>query len=78
MLTALFRRGLSGQLGYRQRNHIRKWVQILAMQIDRIRAFWRGSPKSARRWLQRFRHHYNHERPNRALDDRTPAEEVLN
>jgi len=28
--------------------------------------------------LQRFRHHYNHDRPNQALDNRTPAEEVLN
>ncbi|MGM0388527.1 MAG: IS6 family transposase, partial [Natrinema limicola] len=29
-------------------------------------------------WLKRFRHHYNHDRPNQALDGRTPAQEVLN
>jgi transposase-like protein len=77
-LTALFRRGLSGQLEYRERNTVEKWFQTLAMRIDRFHAFWRGSPRSARRWLQRFRHHYNHDRPNQALDGRTPVEEVLN
>jgi hypothetical protein len=51
--------------------------QTLVMRIDRFHAFWRGSPKSARRWLQRCRHHYNHDRPNQALDGRTSAEEVL-
>ncbi|NLV08273.1 IS6 family transposase, partial [Haloarcula rubripromontorii] len=29
-------------------------------------------------WLRRFRHHYNHERPNQALDGRTPAEVIQN
>ncbi|EMA31518.1 transposase [Haloarcula japonica DSM 6131] len=28
--------------------------------------------------MPRFRHHYNHERPNQALDGRTPAEEIQN
>jgi transposase-like protein len=60
-LTALFRRELSGQLEYRERNTIEKWFQTLSMRIDRFHSFWRGSPKSARRWLQRFRHHYNHD-----------------
>jgi transposase-like protein len=77
-LTALFRRGLSGQLEYRERNTIEKWFQTLSMRIDRFHSFWRGSPKSARRWLQRFRHHYNHDRPNQALDGLTPVEEVFN
>jgi len=30
------------------------------------------------RWLNRFKYHYNRQRPNQALDGRTPAEEVLN
>ncbi len=77
-LTALFRHDLSGQLDYRERNHIEKWFQTITMRIDRFHAFWRGSQSSVRRWLQRFRHHYNHDRPNQALDNRTPAEEVLN
>ncbi|MFW5959408.1 MAG: IS6 family transposase, partial [Natronomonas sp.] len=37
-----------------------------------------GSQTSARQWLLRFRYHYNHDRPNQALDGRTPVEEVLN
>jgi transposase InsO family protein len=48
------------------------------MRIDRFHSFWRGNPASARRWLRRFRHHYNHHRPNQALDRRTPVEELLN
>ena len=77
-LTALFRHDLSGQLNYTDRNQIEKWFQTVSMRIDRFHSFWRGSPASARRWLRRFRHHYNHDRPNQALDGRTPAQEVLN
>ncbi len=77
-LTALARHELSGHLDYEDRNHIEKWFQTVAMRIDRFHSFWRGSPTSARRWLRRFRHYYNHQRPNQALDGRTPAEEVLN
>ncbi len=77
-LTALARHDLSGQLNYSDRNHVEKWFQTVSMRIDRFHSFWRGSPASARRWLRRFRHHYNHDRPNQALNGRTPAEEVLN
>ncbi|QGA81366.1 integrase core domain-containing protein [Halomicrobium sp. LC1Hm] len=77
-LTALARHELSGRLDYRTRNHIEKWFQTVTMRIDRFHTYWRGSQSSARQWLQRFRHHYNHERPNQALDGRTPAEEVQN
>jgi transposase-like protein len=77
-LTALARRELSGQLNDSDRNHIEKWFQTVAMRIDRFHSVWRGSHASARRWLRRFRHHYNHDRPNQALDGQTPAEEVLN
>jgi hypothetical protein len=48
------------------------------MRINRFHSFWRGRPASARRWLRRFRHHYNHDQPNQALDGRTPVEELLN
>jgi len=77
-LTALFRHDLSGQLDYKKRNHIEKWFQTVSMRIDRFHSFWQGSQSSARRWLRRFRHHYNHDRPNQALDNQTPAEAVLN
>ena len=77
-LTALARHRLSGQLDYTDPNHIEKWFQTVAMRIDRFHSFWRGSQASARRWLRRFRYHYNHDRPNQALDGRTPVEEVLN
>ena len=77
-LTALARRELSGQLNYSERNLIEKLFQTVAMRIDRFHSFWRGSPASARRWLRRFKHHYNHDRPNQALNGRMPVEEVLN
>jgi len=77
-LTALFRHKLSGHLNYSERNHIEKWFQTVWMRIDRFHSFWRGSQSSARRWLRRFRHYYNRDRPNQSLDDRTPVEEVLN
>jgi putative transposase len=77
-LTALARRELSGHLDYSERNLVEKLFQTVAMRIDRFHSFWRGSPASARRWLRRFKHHYNHDRPNQALDGRTPVEEVLN
>ena len=77
-LTALFRHELSGQLNYRERNHIEKWFQTVSMRIDRFHSFWRGSQASARRWLRRFRYYYNRDRPNQALDNRTPVEEVRN
>jgi len=77
-LTALFRHDLSGHLDYSERNHIEKWFQTISMRIDRFHSFWRGSQASTRRWVRRFRHYYNRNRPNQALDGRTPAEEVLN
>lgn len=76
--TALARHELSGQLNYTTRSLIEKWFQTVAIRIDRFHSFWQGSPASARRWLRRFRHHYNYDRPNQALDGRTPVEEVLN
>jgi transposase-like protein len=56
----------------------RKWFQTIPLWIDRSHSFPRGSPASARRWLQQYRHHHNHNRPNQALDGRTPVEQVLN
>ncbi|GAB7011212.1 hypothetical protein JCM31271_31550 [Halorubrum trueperi] len=38
-----------------------------------------GSVRFAtKRWLRRFKHYYNRDRSNQALDGCTPAEEVLN
>lgn len=77
-LTALSRHDLSGHLNYSDRNYVEKLFQTVSMQIDRFHSFWQGSPASARRWLRRFRHNYNHDRLNQALNGRTPVEEVLN
>jgi putative transposase len=76
-LTALARRELSGQLNYSGRNLVEKLFQTVTVHIDRFHSFWRGSPASARRWLRRFKHHCHYDRPNQALDGRTPVEEVL-
>ena len=75
-LTALSRVGLSGRLDYSERNLIENWSQTLAMRTDRFHTYWRGSRTSARGWLRCFAHHYNFLRPNQALENRTPVEEV--
>ncbi|MCW8173070.1 hypothetical protein D8S78_17165 [Natrialba swarupiae] len=38
----------------------------------------RSYQSSACRWLRRFHHHDHHDRPNQALDNRTPSEELCN
>jgi transposase-like protein len=63
---------------YYIQNRIEKWFQTATMRIDSFHWSWRGSQRSAKQWLRRFRHHYNHKRPNQALDGRTPAGEIQN
>jgi putative transposase len=48
------------------------------MRIDRFHQTWMGGRASAARWLTAFVYYYNTQRPNQALDNRTPAEEVMN
>ena len=72
--TALSRLGLSGQVEYRGRNHIERWFQTLKQRTDRFYIVWNSGPASTRRWLQRFVHYYNHDRPNQALNGQIPAE----
>ena len=76
--TALARCDLSGHLDYVMRNLIEKWFQTLSMRIDRFHQTWMGGRASAARWLTAFRYYYNTQRPNQALDNRTPVEEVMN
>jgi putative transposase len=77
-LTALARCDLRGHLDYVKRNLIEKWFQTLAMRIDRFHQTWMGRRASAQRWLTAFVHYYNTQRPNQALENRTPAAEVMN
>jgi putative transposase len=77
-LTALARCDLGGHLDYVDRNKIEKWFQTLAMRIDRFHQTWMGRRASAARWLTAFVHYYNTQRPNQALDNRTPAEKAMN
>ena len=77
-LTALARCDLRGHLDYVDRNLIEKWFQTLAMRIDRFHQTWMGDRASAQRWLAAFAYYYNFQRPNQALDNRTPVEEVQN
>ena len=72
--TPLSRVGLSGQVEYSGRNHIERWSQTLKQQTDRFHTIWNSGPAVPRRWLQRFVHYYNHDRPNRALNTQIPAE----
>ncbi len=75
-LTALARCDLRGHLDYVDRNLIEKWFQTLTMRIDRFHQTWMGARASAQRWLAAFAYYYNFQRPNQALDNRTPVEEM--
>jgi putative transposase len=76
--TALSRLDLNGQVDYTDRNLIEKWFHTLKMRIDRFHHSWVGSRASVREWLEQFVHYYNYQRPHQSLNDRTPAEKVLN
>ena len=76
--TALARLGLRGRRDYTDRNLIEKWFQTLKQRIDRFSHSWVGSRRSVRQWIEQFVHYYNHQRPHQSLDNRTPAEEVVN
>jgi len=76
--TALARLGLSGRVDYTDRNLIEKWFQTLTMRIDRFHNSWMGSRRSTHHWCAVFAHYYNRIRPHQSLNDRTPAEVVLN
>ncbi len=76
--TALARLGLRGHRNYTDRNLIEKWFQTLKQRIDRFYHSWVGSRRSVRQWIGQFVHYYNHQRPHQSLDNRTPAEEILN
>ncbi|HET7323729.1 MAG TPA: IS6 family transposase, partial [Halococcus sp.] len=39
---------------------------------------WMGGRASVQRWLAAFAFYYNYQRPNQALDNRTPVEVVKN
>jgi putative transposase len=77
-LTALARCDLRGDLEYADRNKIENWFQTLKMRVGRFHNTWTGEPASATRWLAAFIYYYNCQRPNQALDNRTPVEEVTN
>lgn len=47
------------------------------MRIGRLHQTWIGRRVSAQRWLTAFRYYYNTQRPNQALNNRTPAEDVM-
>ena len=75
--TALARLGLSGRVEYSDRNHIEKWFHTFKMHSDRFHTSWVGSRTAVTEWCQQFRRYYNQQRPNQALEGKTPAE-VLN
>ncbi|MDL0130265.1 IS6 family transposase, partial [Halobacterium salinarum] len=76
--TALTRLGLNGRVDYTDRNLIEKWFHTLKIRLDRFHNSWVGSRQSVRQWLALFSHYYNRLRPHQSLDNRTPADEVLN
>ncbi|MCD2199320.1 IS6 family transposase [Halobacterium sp. KA-4] len=76
--TSLARLGLNGRVDYTDRNLIEKWFHTLKMRLDRFHNSWVGSRQGVRQFLALFAHYYNRLRPHQPLDDRTPADEVLN
>lgn len=77
-LTALAQTDLGGHLDYVTRNLIEKWSQTLKMRVERFHNTLMGSRASAARWLAPFAFYYNYQRPNQALDNRTPVKAVKN
>ena len=77
-LTALAKTNLDGHLDYVTRNLIEKRSQTLTMRVGRFHYTWIGSRASAQHWLAAFAFYYNYQRPNQALDNCTPVEEVTN
>jgi putative transposase len=57
---------------------IEKWFQTLKMRVERFHNTWMGGRASAARWFAAFAFYYNFQRPNQALNNRTPIEEVKN
>ncbi|HET7325154.1 MAG TPA: IS6 family transposase [Halococcus sp.] len=76
--TALAQTDLGGHLDYHMRNLIERWFQTLKIRVKRFHNTWMGGRASAARWLAAFAFYYNYQRPNQALDNRTPVEEVTN
>jgi len=75
--TALARLGLSGRVEYSDRNHIEKWFHTFKMRTDRFHSCWVGSRPAVAEWCQQFKCYYNRQRPNQALNGKTPVK-VLN
>jgi len=76
--TLLARLGLDSRVDYTDRNLIEKWFHTLTMRLNRFHNSWVGSQWSVRQWLALFAHYYNWLRSHQSLDDRTPADKVLN
>lgn len=51
---------------------------MIAMRSGRFHQTWMGGRANAARWLATFVSSYNFQRPNQALNNCTPAEEVMN
>ncbi|EMA48530.1 integrase [Halococcus thailandensis JCM 13552] len=50
-------------------------VPDIKQRTDHFYTTWNGDPASIRRWLRRFVHYYNMQRPHQALNGRMPVEE---
>ena len=74
--TFVVRSGLSGRVGYTDRNLSEKWFHTLKMQGNRFHNSGAGSRLSVCQWFVLLAHFYNVQRPHQALDGRTPPEEV--
>ncbi|MBX0298003.1 IS6 family transposase [Halomicroarcula sp. F27] len=72
--TALSRLQLSGRVEYSDRNHIEKWFQTLKQRTDHFHTYWVGNRPAVTEWCQQFKRYYNQQRPNQALNGKTPAE----
>ena len=47
------------------------------MRAESFHNTWNGGFASVAHWLAAFVHYYNFQRPNQAVDNHTPDEEVL-
>lgn len=58
-LLAIFRLGLSGNLGYVDQSHIEKWFHTCKMRVDCFRHSWIGSRTLLAHFLVQILHYYN-------------------
>ncbi|NGM70549.1 DDE-type integrase/transposase/recombinase [Natronolimnobius sp. AArcel1] len=76
--TSLGRFRLNARVDYTDRNLIEKWFRTLRVCVDRFHTSWVDSRRNGRKYIDKFIHYCNHQRPPQSLNGKTPVDEVRN